>query len=507
MPDTITSAGPAGKYKIFSTAINPERTISRPGLQVLYVIIILALLQLFVTLLTNGFALSPDEATWHYIGRNWFRNGLIPYHGGVDNKSPLIFVVFGLSDKLFGVNYWFPRVFGTMCQSIGIYYLYKIAKKIAGWRAGMLAISFYGLSVLWHGVDGRYVSYTETYDVMFTIISFYFFLSSKRQKGFFISGFIAAMGLGFRLSAFFSITALFIASRHKKRIYTLMFCLGILSGILFLALIGFLAGIDLHEFYTYALIDNFGAGSTTDHDFWWRMVQFYNMFFYSELILFYPLLLVYLFVKRRVDWLVLWIIFVFIGINVVGNYARVDLKELLPAMALTGAFVLAHLINLYNISMKQVMLIIWICFSSKLVEPLLNFQRVFTGEFQKAENFCHEPFIQPDESASRQLGLWIKSNTSPGEKVLVAGYGAQVQVYAERISPSIYFCATQTKLAKERFFNDIKRGKPEMILVPLFPEYKQFINADLRTYIDELVAKDYYFDRCMFNYNIYKIKK
>src|SRR5579872_4886095 len=116
----------------------------------LQILALLIVLQLFVTLFTDGFALTFDEAMWHYIGRNWFRNGLIPYSGGVDNKSPLIFAIFGLSDKLFGVNYWFPRVLGTVCQSIGIFYVYKIAKHLSGQRAGLLAMSFYGLSLLWH---------------------------------------------------------------------------------------------------------------------------------------------------------------------------------------------------------------------------------------------------------------------------------------------------------------------------------------------------------------------
>ena len=92
-------------------------------------------------------------------------------------------------------------------------------------------------------------------------------------------------------------------------------------------------------------------------------------------------------------------------------------------------------------------------------------------------------------------------------KILVAGYGAQVQVYSERISPSIYFNATQTPLAKERFYRDMRQHEPDMILVPLFPEYRQYIGADLQQYIDQLVAKDYYLDRCMFNYNVYRLKK
>src|ERR1700744_4862213 len=164
----------------------------------LQILTVLLILQLFVTLFTDGYVLSFDEASWHYIGRNWFRNGLVPYNGGVDNKSPLFFVVFGISDLLFGVNYWFPRVVGTLCQSLGIWYVYKIATHVAGKQAGMLAISFYGLSVLWHGVDGRYVSYDETYDALFIILAFYSFVTSQSKKGYFISGFLAGIAVGFR---------------------------------------------------------------------------------------------------------------------------------------------------------------------------------------------------------------------------------------------------------------------------------------------------------------------
>src|SRR5579863_5985441 len=323
-------------------------------------IIILTLLQLFIALLTNGFALSSDEASWQYIGRNWFRNGLIPYHGGVDNKSPLFFVVFGLSDIFFGVNYWFPRVVGTICQSVGIFYIYKIASFKDNRQAGILAISFYGLSVLWHGVDGRYVSYTETYNTLFIILAFYFFLTAQSKKGHFISGLLAAIALGFRISAFFGVAAIFIASLKKSREAAITFCAGLLSGVLVLILAALLAGINLHDLYFYMFADNFGAGSTTDHDFWWRMVQFHNMFFYSEVMMYYPLVMIYLFIKKRVDWLALWCLFVFLGINILGNYARVDLRDLLPSLSLMGAFAVSHLIELYHISARKVMLIVWL---------------------------------------------------------------------------------------------------------------------------------------------------
>ncbi len=470
---------------------------------VLQVIFVLTLLQLLITLLTNGFALSADEAMWHYIGRNWFRHGLVPYTGGVDNKSPLFFAIFGLSDLLFGVNYWFPRIVGTLCQSVGIYYIYKIACHISGRQAGILAISFYGLSVLWHCADGKYVSYTETYEVLFIIVAFYIFLTRQRTTGAFLSGFFTAIGFGFRLSAVFGITALSISSLRRGKIFSLIFCAGLFAGVGLLILLFVATGIHLNEVFTYALTDNFGIGSTTDHSLLWRLEQSFGMFFYSEMVLFYPLLLAYWFIKRRVDWLLLWLIIEFIGINIVGNYARVQLKDLLPAFSLISAFATVHLINTYNISFKRILLIVWVCFFPKLLEPLVNLKKLFVKDLPKTEDIS----VQPDELRCKQLGLWIRANTQPHQKVFVAGFGAQVQVYSERLSPTIYFNVTQTDIAKKRFYKDMATNKPDVVLVPRFANYAKYVSADLRGYVDHFVAGSYSFDRSLHGYNVYFIKK
>src|SRR5687767_14946936 len=111
----------------------------------LRLILLLAFLQLIVALFTNTLTFTHEESMWHYIGRNWFRHGMTPYEGGIDNKSPFLFAIYGVSDWLFGINYWFPRVVGIVVQSVGIYYLYKIARHLAGDRAGLFALSLYGL--------------------------------------------------------------------------------------------------------------------------------------------------------------------------------------------------------------------------------------------------------------------------------------------------------------------------------------------------------------------------
>lgn len=471
------------------------------------IILLLALLQVFVTLLTDGFCLSFDEAMWHYIGRNWFRHDLVPYSGGADNKSPLIFAVFGLSDALFGVNYWFPRVLGTIFQSVGIYYVYKIAKHISGERTGKIAILFYGLSLIWHGTGGRYVSYTETYEIMFVIMAFYLGITAKGKMGFFLSGLAAGAGFGFRLSAIFGIITILAASFHRSKTSALIFCVGGFSAICFLLMIAAFAGIGFHDLFTYGLADNFGPGSTTDHTLMWKLENFSDKFFYTELILFYPLALVYFFIKRKTDLFVLWLIMEFIGIAILGKYTNVHLKEMLPPLSLINAFAVAHLINVYKIPVKHTVAIILIMFFPKLLEPLVNLKKLLFKQPENTTTACMEPYPIPDEGSRKQLGLWIKDNTLTGEKVFVAGYGAQVQAYSERLSPTIYFNVTQTDMARRVFFKELPQNKPEMILVPLFPDYKQNVSPDLRQFVDTLVIHSYYFFSCRDSYNIYKIKK
>src|SRR2546421_2727226 len=132
---------------------------------VLFLLLFFFLLQLSVAMLTyDGCTLSFDESIWHYIGRNWFRHGLVPYTGGVDNKSPLIFAIYGLSDFLFGINCWFPRLLGAIAQSIGIFFLYKTTKNLAGNKTGLVAISIYGLSLVWKSTGGKNISFSESYE-------------------------------------------------------------------------------------------------------------------------------------------------------------------------------------------------------------------------------------------------------------------------------------------------------------------------------------------------------
>jgi hypothetical protein len=475
-------------------------------LRPLQLILIVAMLQGIIAFCTDPMIFSFDESMWQYIGRNWIRNGLTPYSGGVDNKSPLIFLIFGISDWFFGVNYWFPRLFGMIVQSVGIYFLYKIAEKTISPKAGIFAISFYGLSLLWRSTGGKYVAYTETYAITSIIISVYLSMVCQQNKKAFVGGLLAGLGFGFRFSAAFAIVPILIFIFKRNRRSAFLFLLGMSSCLGLLFILAGLSGIHVNEFLFYGLKDNFGAGSPTAHPFAWKAQQFANSYFYSELILFYPALCFYFILNKGFNFLKAWLISGFIGIMVVGIYDRVHIKDLLPAMSLMSAYVVNYLMENQLAPVKKLLLGVWIVFFPKSFEPLFAVKKLFISKGRQSAP-SRDTTTFDEENWKRVIGLWIRANTISGEKVYVAGYGAQIQVYSERISPTIYFNATQTPSAKKRLFSDLLSDKPALMVIPVSETYSGSVDPDIRSFINDLVTKDYRLDTCMHNYNIFRYIK
>ncbi len=493
------------------TLTNQPYRIKRNLLQL---IIIFAVLQLLIAFLTDGMIFAHDEAMWHYIGRNWFRHGLVPYRGGVDNKSPLVFILFGISDWLFGVNYWFPRILGTVIECIGLYFVFKTARYFAGAKplslsndrseqAGLLAVTIYGLSLLWRNTGGKYVSFTETYEMTCIVAAFYWAMAVTKRGHALVSGLFAGLGFCFNVFAFFGIAAIGISSLQKKFADAIAFSIGVLTSIALMALIISLSGIHLQDVFIYGFKDNVGPGSPTDISLSGKLENFENGFFYSELILLYPAAIAYFLIVKKIDAIAIWLICSFIGINLLGIYARPHFKHLLPALSLMNALSVIYLVDKYHLPFKQVKIIIWICFFPKVFEPLFGVKKLFFGTAGKpSTDICGQTY----EYSKKKLGLWVRANTTEQERVLVAGHGAQVQVYSERLSPTIFFNITQTARAKKIFVAEVGSNKPGMILIPVTGDYNKNVNQDIRMFLDTLVEKNYDRDTCMYGYAIYRLK-
>jgi hypothetical protein len=471
--------------------------------QVMLLMILLTGLQICAGFLTYESTLTFDEAMWEYIGRNWFQHGLIPYSGGVDNKSPLIFAIYGVSDKLFGVNFWFPRLLGICFQSAGLYYTYKIAVRLMSERAGLIALFIYGFSILWHASGGKYVSYTESYAVAFTIMAVYFAISRYRKNACFISGMLAGLGFMFRISVLFGFLALltYLVSIKKNKVLPCL--LGFLTTVFLICTIFGFAGIRLHDLFTFALMDNFGPGSVTDRSFAWKINNFFDHFFFSELVLFFPGLIGYCFIKGRNNIFLLWFIFEFTGLIIPGTFSVPHFKSLLPSLSLMSAFSINELLENHALPVRKAMLLVTICFFPKLTEPWFGLKNLMGPPDKNLEPGNIAWSGQGSDYTKKLLGGWIRSNTPENEKVYIAGFSAIAQAYAERVSPVIYFNATQTALAKKTLFRELDLHKPGMICIPAFPDYVRNVNPDLRNYISQLCGRDYRFKKYVYGYNIY----
>lgn len=479
-----------------------------PGRIVLYLLLVLILLQLAVALLTFGYTLSFDEASWHYVGRNWFRLGLTPYKGGFDNKSPLIFIVYGISDLLFGVNYWFPRVVGTLVQTAGVWFLYRIAADLAGRRAGILTISLYGLSLLWDGTRGKFPSLTETYEVTALIIAAWYFINARAAKGLFISGIFAGLAFAFRLTAVSGILALFIFSFLEDRNYAIAFAGGLIVCLAVLAGAFTLAGIHLREFWSYTFADNMAGGGYSFRDAESKLNNLVNGFFHTELILFYPFLFGYLFMQRRLDWITLWLLGGCACIVRIGQYEAAHFKDILPALSLTSALCIDHLVSKYGLSFRKCLAVVWICFFPKSTEPVLCIRRIFYPVEATPQANCNPPYSPLDNLSRKKLGRWVRDHTDPGDKVLVPFYGAAIQVYTERLSPTFYFNTNEWPQAKTVFYRELREHKPGMVIIPLSEDYRQIVSGEMRSFIQGLVdTGGYRNDTCMYGYTVYRIQK
>jgi hypothetical protein len=152
------------------------------------------------------------------------------------------------------------------------------------------------------------------------------------------------------------------------------------------------------------------------------------------------------------------------------------------------------------------MIIVWICFFPKTLEPIWGLRKMFRSVIIPPKTYCDNPGVITDEEAERRLGKWIKTVTTDTDLVYVAGYGARVQLFSERISPALYFNITQNNYSKTQIYRDLENKPPAMIVIPVFSSYKNWVDRDVRDYIDKLVADRYVFDKCLYGYGIYRKK-
>ena len=86
-----------------------------------------------------------DEGVWSYIGTAWSKFGIAPLKGALDDKTPGIHIIYAVSNFLFGVNAWCPRLIGCMALTWSGFIVYSITSKLRDHFAGILAMLVFGV--------------------------------------------------------------------------------------------------------------------------------------------------------------------------------------------------------------------------------------------------------------------------------------------------------------------------------------------------------------------------
>ena len=146
----------------------------------LYWSILILTFILFRIPIWSGSDLS-DFWVFNYVGHDWLSGGKL-YVSAWDHKAPLIFLIYGIYDKLWGTSLIFTQVFTTSLVILDTLFFYKIAKlwfnndinktKIA------LLVYVVARNLPFLNLDG---STTENYTIIFMNIGFWLFLKYRNN--------------------------------------------------------------------------------------------------------------------------------------------------------------------------------------------------------------------------------------------------------------------------------------------------------------------------------------
>ncbi len=149
-----------------------------------------------------------DEGIWNYIAFLWIKYGIPPYSEAIENKTPGIYLIFTISNLLFELNIWFPRLLGSLSMVATSALLYFIGRKLLDHFAGIIAMIIFGMSVSWRFMNGTYTAQTESFMILFSTLSFFFLTVSRNAKCIrpyalyiFIAGFCMGIAICFKQTA------------------------------------------------------------------------------------------------------------------------------------------------------------------------------------------------------------------------------------------------------------------------------------------------------------------
>ncbi len=476
-------------------------------------VILLFILALLI-IISSSDRMGNDEGIWSYVGRIWVDNGIPPYVGAIENKTPGIFGLYAISHLLFGVNVLFVRGLGIISILLTALTVYHIGKALHGHLAGVFGMTIFGLTMTWALLDGYYPAQTETFMVLFSTLSFYFLIKGKpsRKWGYWVLS--AGISMGFAIAfkqialttalalcGFFLLYAKPVSTKRSKFAGLILIGLGIgLSTLLSLAPL-WLSGVSFSDYWhgAWLLLANPGSSAPIkDH-----IVGFLGIWGNSRMVVFYPCLILLLLQKdlfrnKYFVGLFVWLFFDFMGVNSSGIYYGHQIKQLVPSLSIMIGILLGHYLEKLKDEKEAYIQHV----STAILAVILILFPYQSGVRAIYFNATRIPDI------NKEIGHWLKNNTTDRDYVYILGdQGNPILSYSERLSSSEYFNSlfVTTEKERKRLLSDLLEKPPAYIVKPQSQDDQDEMTNKELSMIDPVLA-NYAFEQSQYNWDIFKRK-
>lgn len=497
-PDLLTGVNTMKKNRIYQILTNP-----------VFITLFLFLVNFVIAALVP---MNQDEGIWSYIGRVWIQNGIPPYTGTVENKTPGIFELFAFSNALFGMNLFFVRGIGILSVLISSITVYLIGTKIHSQLTGVFSMYLFGLTSTWGLLNGVFVSHTEVFMVMFSTISFYLVIKGKNDFShkyrILLAGISMGLAIAFKQIAITTTLALILFyiytdtdKNNPTRIRALiLFVTGIFISTFLSILPLLLSNVPIKEYVNGAwliLLNQGSHNSLTKH-----LSSFLDILVFSRLAFFYPFILLLIWKRELLKnkyftGLLIWFLFDFIGVNSSGIYSGHQIRQLMPSLSIiSGVLLVTSITGLFQqiSSQKKYLSIILIT----LILIMLPYGSLVSG----TKRFFTANQSDPD----KEIGIWLRANSKNNDYIyIIENTSIPALTYSERVSSSKYFTPVfiTSETEREIVLNDLI-SKPPVLIVKYNSESKNIIYLGPK--IENFIINNYTFMERKYEYDILKRK-
>lgn len=126
--------------------------------------VVLVVLAFLLVMFTLSYPLGADQGGFHYVGRQWFYEGRLPYRDAVEHKPPGVYIYYGIVIRLLGDN-----MVGIRVVDIFLTFLLgwmaarlmsdgKVARGLYGATIFFVSIAHYGLFLFWDTAQCDFVA-------------------------------------------------------------------------------------------------------------------------------------------------------------------------------------------------------------------------------------------------------------------------------------------------------------------------------------------------------------